>query len=109
MHRLLVVLRGKSQNLLARDVARSERSEMTGFEIFEDKRCHDGDLLRGSLIVAVICGNLNPPTRMARARRANTAAVVLVSGLPGTPFGARPCAFRSQVGRESHSACRENH
>jgi hypothetical protein len=74
---------------------------MTGFEIFEDKRCHDGDLLRGSLIVAVICGNLNPPTRMARARRANTAAVVLVSGLPGTPFGARPCAFRSQVGRES--------
>ena len=41
MHRLRVELGGKRQNLLARDVARSERAEMAGLEIFEGQRCHD--------------------------------------------------------------------
>src|SRR6266404_1373597 len=42
--------------------------------------------------VAVFCGNLNPPTRMARALRASTALRCSCPILPGTTFGARPCA-----------------
>ena len=41
MHRLRIVFRGESKDLLARDVARAERAEMAGFEIFEGERCHD--------------------------------------------------------------------
>ena len=56
----------------------------------------------GGLIVAVICGNLNPPTRMARRptgehRYARARSLTC----PEHPFGARPCAVRSQVGRYS--------
>ena len=40
MHRLRVVLGGKGEDLLARDVARSERAEMAGLEIFEGQRGH---------------------------------------------------------------------
>jgi hypothetical protein len=47
-------------------------------------------LPEGGPIVAVICGNLNPPTGMARALRASTAPLVPVRILPGTAFGARP-------------------
>ena len=41
MHRLRIEFRGKGQDLLARDMARSERAEMAGFEIFEGQHCHD--------------------------------------------------------------------
>jgi hypothetical protein len=39
---------------------------MAGLEIFESKRGHVGDIIERSLIVAALCRNLNPPTRMAR-------------------------------------------
>ena len=63
MHRLRVKLGGKGKRLLARDVARSECAETAGREIFEGQH-HDGDSNERGLIVAVICGNLNPPARM---------------------------------------------
>jgi hypothetical protein len=47
-------------------VERPKGAETAGREVFEGQRCHDGDLLEGSPIVAVICSNLNPPARMAR-------------------------------------------
>jgi hypothetical protein len=84
MHRLRIELGGKGQNFLARDVAWSESAEMAGRKIFEGKR-HQGDCLgdccEGGLIVAVICSNLNPSARMARAPRASTAVCVLVPDL----------------------------
>src|SRR6201998_2995948 len=55
-----------------------------------------GDCLRGIRIVASICGNLNPPTRIARALWANTFfRAVLI--LPGTKFAARPCALSTSL------------
>jgi hypothetical protein len=72
VHRLRIELGGKSEDLLARDAARSECAEMAGRKIFKRQR-HDGDWCEGGPIVAVICGNLNLPTRMARALRANIA------------------------------------
>ena len=66
MHRLRVELGRKCQYFLAGDATRTESAEMTGWKIFEGER-HIGDCQQGSPIVAAICGNLNPPTRMARA------------------------------------------
>ena len=54
-----------------------------------------GDGCEEGPIVAVICGNLNPPNRMTRASQANT-ALGRVPGLPGAIFGARPCAVFGQ-------------
>src|SRR5207237_2997523 len=65
MHRLRIVLRGKGEDLLARHATRAEGTETAGLEIFEGERGHDGDIAEGSPIVAVICSNLNPPTRIA--------------------------------------------
>ena len=84
MHRLRIELRGKGEHLLARDVARAECAETAGRKIFEGQ-CHGWGLPEGSPIVAVICGNLNPPARMARALRASTA------------FGARPDLARDDI------------
>ena len=68
MHRLRVELAGKFEDFLARHVARSERAETAGLEVFEGQRGHAwGKLPEGSPIVAVICGNLNPTIRMAHA------------------------------------------
>ena len=72
MHGLRIELGGKGENFLARDAARSELAEMAGLEVFEGKRGHDGDIVERSPIVAALCGNLNPPTRMARPRLART-------------------------------------
>src|SRR6266446_3069172 len=105
MHRLRIELAGKRKDFLARHAARSERPEMAGRKIFEGQR-HDGDCCKGGPIVAAICGNLNPPTRMARALPATAAPSVLVPDLPGTTFGARPCAVRSQVETPLVSTCR---
>ena len=106
MHRLRIELGGKGQYLLARDVARSECAEMAGREIFEGQR-HDWGLPEGSPIVAVICGNLNPPTRMARAL-GRAPPFGARPDLPGTTFGARPCAVPARFRRNSYSTCREN-
>src|SRR6202011_4179673 len=95
MHRLRIELGCERQDLLARDVARSECAEMAGRKIFEGQR-HDGDWWDGSLIVAVICSNLNRSTRMSPLR-ASTATGCLSLILPGATFGARPCGFSSGV------------
>src|SRR4029450_1847496 len=94
MHRLRVEFGGKGQNLLARDVARSKRAEMAGRKVFEGQRHHRsririGDWLWRSLNVAVICGNLNPSTRMARSLGASTAPALTLD-LPEAIFGSSP-------------------
>ena len=73
MHRLRIELGGKCKDFLARHAARSERPEMAGRKIFEGQH-HDGDCREGGPIVAVIYGNLNPPTRIARVLAASTGA-----------------------------------
>ena len=86
MHRLRVEFGGEGQYLLARDVTRSEGAEMAGLEVFEGQRCHQmgiwievwigmwiKDFLWRSPIVALICGNLNSPIRIAISPRASTA------------------------------------
>src|SRR6476661_2287341 len=90
MHRLRIEFRGKRKHFLARDAARSETAEMAWWKIFEGQH-HDGDCREGGPIVAVIYGNLNPPTRMARVQPASI-AVRCSPCLPRTAFGARACA-----------------
>src|SRR6266478_6550339 len=104
MHRLRIELAGKRKNFLARHAARSEGPEMAGRKIFEGQR-HDGDCCEGGPIVAVICGNLNPPTRMARALPATTARLPCSSPTcPGrhSELG----AVRGQVEMPLVSTCR---
>src|SRR5258708_38629142 len=80
VHRLRIEFGGKGKHFLARDAARSESAEMAGRKIFEGQR-HDGGCREGSPIVAVICGSLNQPTRMARALEASNRASVPVAEL----------------------------
>jgi hypothetical protein len=48
----------------------------------------DWGFAAASLNVAVICGNLNPSTRMARSRGLSTARGRISPGLPEAIFGA---------------------
>jgi hypothetical protein len=54
-------------------------------------------LLEGSPIVAVICGNLNPPHAHGSCPAGEHRGSVLALSLPAATFGARPCAASSQV------------
>src|SRR5713101_8452117 len=104
MHRLRIELGGKRKDFLARHAARSERPEMAGRKIFEGQR-HGGDCCKGGPIVAVICGNLNPPTRMARALPA-TAACFPCSSPACSGRHSELGAVRSQVETPLVSTCR---
>src|SRR3954471_18160745 len=85
MHRLRIEFGGEGQHLLARDMARPETAETAGREVFEAERHFRGmaGSWSGSLIVAVLCGNLNPQTLHGGRSILSAAA-----------FGATPCAGR---------------
>jgi hypothetical protein len=54
-------------------------------------------LPEGSPIVAVICGNLNPPHAHGSCLAGEQRGSGFVRGLPAAKFAARPCAASSQV------------
>ena len=83
MHRLRIEFGGEGQNLLARDVARSERAEMAGREIFEgqrviDRRCGlriaGGEARLWPLFAAI---STRPPAWLVRRGRAPPSALDL--------------------------------
>jgi hypothetical protein len=67
MHRLRIVFSRIGDNLVARNMARPEGPEVAGLKIFKCQG-HNAKCRRGSLIVAVICSNLNPVACMAFPR-----------------------------------------
>ena len=89
MHRLRIEFGGKAKDLLAGNPARTKCPEMTGRKIFKAEH-HDEDCRKEGLIVAVICGNLNRPTRMTRAIWASTVFRCFCLTCPGQ---------RSELGR----------
>src|SRR6185369_11057261 len=94
VHRLRVEFGGKGKNLLARDVARSERAEVAGREVFEGQRCHlsaiwiedyGGEARMWPLFAAI---STRPPAWLVRQRRVPLPA--LTPDLPEAIFGASP-------------------
>src|SRR3954449_13271169 len=85
MHPLRIEFRGEGQHLLARDMARAETAKTASRKVFEAERHFWGmaGSWAGSLIVAVLCGNLNPQTLHGGRSILSAAA-----------FGATPCAGR---------------
>ncbi len=87
MHRLRVEFARELQYFVARDVARAERTETAGFEVFECQRGHVlgkiswEKLPEGSPIVAVISGNLNPSKCMGHEHPDSGLVCGLVRGV----------------------------